>query len=58
MEANKFTTDQRRESGLFSVKKKKQSQGHRPAVNVIHQLKHGFDYNDIVFSLDCVPLLL
>lgn len=25
MEANKFTTDQRRESGLFSVKKKKKS---------------------------------
>lgn len=57
MEANKFTTDQHRESGLFSVKEK-QSQGHRPAVNVIHQLKHGFEYNDIVFSLDCVALLL
>lgn len=57
MEANKFTTDQHRESGLFSVKEK-QSQGHRPAVNVIHQLKHGFEYNDIVFSLGCVPLLL
>lgn len=57
MEANKFTTDQRRESGLLLIKEK-QSQGHRPAVNVIHQLKHGFEYNDIVFSVDCVPLLL